>query len=121
MIRGTRKSRESEASLATFGPAQESSMAADSDSRIAWHRAQVKKHRDALKRVETSKFTIGKSANPKAVTQNRKLVAELTQKIRLSEQVIAEHERQSRRPLTTDLQSLANVAWGHWNAYGGQR
>jgi hypothetical protein len=67
-------------------------MAADSDSRIAWHRAQVKKHRDALKRVETSKFTIGKSANPKAVTQNRKLVAELTQKIRLSEQVIAEHE-----------------------------
>ena len=45
-------------------------MAADSDSRIAWHRAQVKKHRDALKRVETSKFTIGKSANPKAVTQN---------------------------------------------------
>jgi hypothetical protein len=96
-------------------------MAADSDSRIAWHRAQVRKHRDALKRMEASKFAIGASANPKAVAQDRKLIAELTQKIRLSEQVIAEHERQSRRPLATDLHSLANVAWGHWNAYGGQR
>src|SRR5262249_41865400 len=100
-------------------PAQESSMAADSDSRIAWHRAQVRKHRDALKRAEA--FTIGESTKSKAVGQNSKLVAELTQKIRISEQVIAEHERQSRRPLATDLQSLANVTWGHWNAYGGQR
>ena len=96
-------------------------MAADSDSRIAWHRAQVRKHRDALKRVETSNFMVGKNANPKAAAQNTKLVAELTQKIRQSEQVIAEHERGSRRPLATDLRSLANVAWGHWNAYGGQR
>ena len=31
-------------------------MAADSDSRIAWHRVQVRKHRDPLKRIETSKF-----------------------------------------------------------------
>src|SRR5215472_11369307 len=97
-------------------------MAADSDSRIAWHRAQVRKHRDALKQVETSKFAIEKSANPKLVARSKMLIAELTQKIRASEQVIAEHERQSRRPLTTDLQSLANVPWGHWNAYsGGQR
>jgi hypothetical protein len=96
-------------------------MAADSDSRIAWHRAQVRKHREALKRMETSQFMMGASANPKAVAQNTKLVGELKQKIRLSEQVIAEHERSSRRPLATDLQSLANVAWGHWNAYGGQR
>ena len=92
-------------------------MAADSDSRIAWHRAQVRKHREALKRMETSQF----GANPKAVAQDVKLVGELRQKIRLSEQVIAEHERSSRRPLATDLQSLTNVAWGHWNAYGGQR
>jgi hypothetical protein len=96
-------------------------MAADSDSRIAWHRAQVRKHRDTLKRMETSKFTTGQHANPKMVAQSKKLVAELTQKIRLSEQAIAEHERTTRRPLATDLQSLANVPWGHWNAYGGQR
>jgi len=38
-------------------------MAADSDSKIAWHRAQVRKHREALKRIETSKFTIGEIAN----------------------------------------------------------
>jgi hypothetical protein len=94
-------------------------MAADSDSRIAWHRAQVRKHRDALKRVEMSKFMMGTSANPKALARDNKLAAELAQKIRLSEQVIAEHERQSRRPLATDLQSLANVTWGHWNAHGG--
>jgi hypothetical protein len=96
-------------------------MAADSDSRIAWHRAQVRKHRDALRRMETSRFSIGAGANSTGGAQSKNLVAELTQKIRLSEQVIAEHERQSRRPLATDLQSLSNVAWGHWNAYGGQR
>jgi hypothetical protein len=95
-------------------------MAADSDSRIAWHRAQVRKHRETLKHVETSQFMIG-GGNPKAAAHNKKLVGELKQKIRLSEQVIAEHERGSRRPLATDLQSLSNVAWGHWNAYGGQR
>jgi hypothetical protein len=76
-------------------------MAADSDSRIAWHRAQVRKHRDTLKRMETSKFTTGQHANPKMVAQSKKLVAELTQKIRLSEQAIAEHERTTRRPLAT--------------------
>ena len=95
-------------------------MAADSDSRIAWHRAQVRKHRETLKRMETSQFMVG-GGNPQAVAQSKKLVGELKQKIRLSEQVIAEHERGSRRPLATDLQSLANVPWGHWNAYGGQR
>jgi hypothetical protein len=96
-------------------------MAADSDSRIAWHRAQVRKHRDALKRLEMEKFGVGASANPKTAAQSKTTVAELRQKINQSEQVIAEHERQSRRPLATDLQSLANVAWRHWNAYGGQR
>ena len=34
---------------------------------------------------------IGASANSKAVAQNKKLAGELKQKIRLSEQVIAEH------------------------------
>jgi hypothetical protein len=103
---------------ATFGPTQESLMAADSDSRIAWHRVQVRKHRDALRRIETSKFMISTISDPKTTEQSKKQVAELTQKIRQSEQVIAQHERQTRRPLATDLQSLSNVTWGNWAAYG---
>jgi hypothetical protein len=42
-------------------------MAADSDSRIAWHRVQVRKHRDTLKRIETSKFRVGEIADRKAI------------------------------------------------------
>src|SRR5215831_200724 len=114
----TRKSRESELNSVTFGQTQESLMAADSDSRIAWHRVQVRKHRDTLKRIETSKFKVGEIAERKAIEQSREQVAELRQKIRLSEQVIAQHERQGRRPLATDLQSLSNVSWGNWAAYG---
>ena len=94
-------------------------MAADSDSKIAWHRAQVKKHRDALKRIETSKFTMGEIATTKAIEQTKKLVAELKQKIGHSEQIIALHERQTRRPLATDLQSLSSVHWSNWNARSG--
>src|SRR5215470_4940482 len=93
----TRKGRESELKSATFGQTQESLMAADSDSRIAWHRVQVRKHRDTLKRIETSKFKVGEIAERKAIEQSREQVAELRQKIRLSEQVIAQHERQGRR------------------------
>jgi hypothetical protein len=93
-------------------------MAADSNSKVAWHRAQIKKHRDALKRIETAKFTVGQSADAKAIAQTRQLVAGLNQKIRQSEQVIAQHERQSRRPLTTDLRSLSSVPWSNWNAHG---
>ena len=93
-------------------------MPADSDSRIAWHRVQVRRHRDTLKRIETSKFSVGEIADREAVEQSRTQVAELKQKIKLSEQVIAEHERQRRRPLVTDLQSLSNVSWGNWAAYG---
>ena len=29
-------------------------MVADSNSQIAWHRAQIKKHREALKQIETA-------------------------------------------------------------------
>ena len=93
-------------------------MAADSDSRIAWHRVQVRKHRDALKRIETSKLRVGEIADRQATEQSRTQVAELKQKIKLSEQVIAQHERQGRRPLATDLHSLSNVSWGNWAAYG---
>jgi hypothetical protein len=107
---------------ALSGSTPESSMAADSDSKIAWHRAQLRKHRDALQGISTSKSTVGEIADPKTIAQTRKLIAGLKQKIATSEQVITQHERQTRRPLATDLRSLSNVHWSSWNAYGeGQR
>ena len=97
-------------------------MAADSNSRIAWHRAQIKRHRATLRHIETAKFTVGQSAEHKAAARTRQLVAELTEKIRQSEHVIAQHERESRRPLGTDVRSLSNVHWGDWNFHNnGQR
>ena len=91
-------------------------MVADSDSRIAWHRAQVRRHRDTLRRIETAKFTVGE--NSRAIAQAQKTVAELQEKIRQSEQVIALHDRQTRRPLATDLRTLSNIHWGDWNSHG---
>jgi hypothetical protein len=93
-------------------------MAADSNSQIAWHRAQIRKHRDALKQFETSRFTFGAIAQPKATDQSQQIVAELKRKIRESELIVAAHERQSRRPLSTDFQTLANAPWGKWNDRG---
>ena len=89
-------------------------MAADSNSQIAWHRAQIKKHRDALKQFETSRFTFGAIARPKLTDQSQQIVAELKRKIRESELIVAAHERQARRPLSTDFQTLANAPWGKW-------
>ncbi len=98
-------------------------MAADSNSMIAWHRAQIKKHREALKQFETAKFTFGEIAGAKAADGAQKAQAELKRKIRESEQIVAAHERQARRPLTTDFQTLASAPWSNWNANGrtGQR
>jgi hypothetical protein len=93
-------------------------MAADSNSRIAWHRAQVRRHRDTLSRIEAARFTVGESVDDGAQAETRKLVAELTAKIRQSEQVIAQHERETRRPLGTDLRSLSKVDWSDWNVHG---
>ena len=93
-------------------------MVADSDSRIAWHRAQLSKHRAALKDIETARFRIGESSDAKALEQRKRQVAELKDKIRESEQVVAQHERQTRRPLGTDLRSLSKVAWRDWTGNG---
>ena len=93
-------------------------MAADSNSQIAWHRAQIRKHREALKQFETARFTIGAIARPKAPDQTQEIVAELKRKIRDSEQIVAAHERQTRRPLTTDFQTLATAPWSKWNNRG---
>jgi hypothetical protein len=98
-------------------------MAADSNSMIAWHRAQIRKHREALKHLETAKFTFGAIAGAKASGDAQKTVEELKRKIRESEQIVTAHERQTRRPLSTDFQTLANATWSNWNAQGrsGQR
>ncbi|WP_316236438.1 hypothetical protein [Bradyrhizobium sp. SZCCHNR1015] len=93
-------------------------MVADSDSKVAWHRAQLKKNRTALKQIETARFTVGESADAKALEHTKRQVAELQLKIRESEHLIAQHDKQVRRPLATDLRSLSNVAWRNWTGNG---
>jgi hypothetical protein len=89
-------------------------MIADSNSNIAWHRAQLKKNRDALKALEIARFRIGDMASSRGQTQ--KDIANLKRKIAESERCIAAHERRTKRPVATDRQSLASVSWGSWNA-----
>jgi hypothetical protein len=91
---------------------------ADSNSKIAWHRAQLKKNRAVLKRLEIARFTVGH----RKVGETQKTIGELARKIAESEKCIAAYEQQTRRPLGTDFRSLTNVTWGHWNAHtNGQR
>jgi hypothetical protein len=94
---------------------QEVGMVADSNSQIAWHRAQIRKHRAALKQIETARHNFGEIAGSKTIAQSLKTVTELKRKIRDSERIIAAYEKQTRRPLTTDLQTLASAPWSRWN------
>jgi hypothetical protein len=89
-------------------------MIADSASDIAWHRVQLRKNRDALKALETAWFSIGDIARSGGRTQ--KNIASLKRKIAESERYIAAHERRTKRPVATDLQSLASMRWDSWNA-----
>jgi hypothetical protein len=91
-------------------------MIAESNSDIAWHRVQLKKNRDAVKALETARFRTGNIASSSGQTQ--KTIANLKRKITESERCIAAHERRTRRPVATDLQSLASVSWSSWNARG---
>ena len=93
-------------------------MAADSDSNIAWHRAQLRKHREALQHVETARFTVGEIAGSRQGGQKQKSIAELKRKIAESQQVIAAYEKQMVRPRGTDFRSLASVSWSKWNGLG---
>jgi len=93
-------------------------MVADSNSQIAWHRAQIKKHNEALKRFETSRFTYGRIAGAKATDETQKIVAELKRKISESQHIVSAYERQVRRPLTTDFKTLASAPWSKWNDHG---
>src|SRR5207302_4835979 len=67
---------------------QESSMPADSDSTIAWHRVQLKKLRQTLKDIETSRFTVGESAYANRTGKTRQTIADLQRKIDRSLRVI---------------------------------
>jgi len=96
-------------------------MVADNDSNIAWHRVQVKKNRAELKALETARFTMGEVASSKRNGQTQKAIFELKRKIAQSERAIADYEKRTRRPLATDLQSLSNGSWSHWDAYTNQR
>jgi hypothetical protein len=96
-------------------------MIADSNSNIAWHRVQLKRNRDALKALETARFTIGEIASSKRAGEPQKAIAELKRKIAESERSIAAYERRTKRPVATDLQSLASVSWGSWNTRGKGR
>jgi hypothetical protein len=93
-------------------------MTADSNSMIAWHRAQIRKHRAAPKHLETAKFNFGEIAGAKAAGRTRETAIELKAKIKNSEQNIAAYERQTRRPLTTDYKTLASAPWSNWNGQG---
>ena len=42
-------------------------------------------------------------------------------KIAESERCIADYVKRTRRPLGTDLQSLSNGSWSHWDAYTNQQ
>ena len=86
------------------------------NSNIAWHRVQLKKNRDAVKALETARFTIGQTASSSGQTQ--KTITSLKRKVVESERCIAAHERQTRRPVATDLRSLASVSWSSWNTHG---
>lgn len=88
---------------------------ADSNSKVAWHRAQLKHNREALKALEVMRFAIGHDK----IGQTETAVAELQRKIVDSEKCVAAYERQTRRPLGTDFGCLTNVSWGHWSAYNG--
>jgi len=96
-------------------------MVADSDSNIAWHRVQLKKNREELRALETGRFTVGEIASSKRGGPTQQALAVLKRRIAESERCIAEYERRTRRPLTTDLRSLSNVSWDHWNAVANQR
>jgi hypothetical protein len=91
-------------------------MAADSDSRIAWHRAQLSKHRETLRHLETARFTVGEIAGSRPAGQKQKSIADLERKIGQSQQVITAYERKMLRPRATDYRSLASAPWSKWNA-----
>ena len=83
---------------------------ADSDSSIAWHRAQIKRLRETLLDLETVGTTEGRIAGANKTGQAGLSIADLKRRIRQSEQIVEAYDRlHIRRPRGTDSQSLAGV------------
>jgi hypothetical protein len=83
---------------------------ADSDSSIAWHRAQIKRLRERLLDLDAGTMATGKIARSKKISQAQDGIAVLKRKLRQSEQIVEAHERRhTRRPRGTDSRSLAGV------------
>jgi hypothetical protein len=95
-------------------------MIADSNSNIAWHRVQLKKNREAVKALEIARFRVGEMTGAAGEAQ-QKALANLKRKIAESQRCIAAHERCTKRPLATDLRSLAQVSWSSWDAFSVSR
>ncbi|HEX3871423.1 MAG TPA: hypothetical protein VHV77_13350 [Pirellulales bacterium] len=93
-------------------------MSADSNSNVAWHRVQLKKNRDALKAMEIARFRFGRMTGS-STKEHDETVAGLKRKIAESERCIALHEKQTRRPRSTDFGSLTQVRWSDWNVRPG--
>jgi hypothetical protein len=90
-------------------------MTADSNSGIAWHRVQLKKNRDAVKALEIAHFRMGHITGTNELAH--KNIAILKRKIAESERYISAYERRTKRPVATDVRSLANVSsWSSWKA-----
>jgi hypothetical protein len=88
-------------------------MIAESNSDIAWHRVQLKKNRDAVKAMEIAHFRMGHiTGTSELATKN---IAILKRKIAESERYISAYERRTKRPVATDMRSLANTSWSSWN------
>jgi hypothetical protein len=64
---------------------------------------------------------MGEVASSKRNGQTQTAIAELKRKIAQSERSIADYDKRTRRPLATDLRSLSNGSWSHWDAYTSER
>src|SRR5689334_22462649 len=62
---------------------------ADTNSKIAWNRAQLKKNRAMLKRLEIARSTVGHDK----VGETKKTIDELARKIAESEKCISAYEQ----------------------------
>jgi hypothetical protein len=89
-------------------------MIADSNSHIAWQRVRLRKNREALKALEIARFRSGELAGARHTMQ--RAIAAIRRKIAESERCIAAYDKRTKRPLATDLRSLAQVRWAVWNA-----
>ena len=92
-------------------------MVADSNSQIAWHRAQIKKHRETLKHLETGRFRFGQIAGARSAGQMEKTVAELQAKISESERIVATTQIAASGAWQSSRPRLRKAsAWSHGQA-----